>query len=220
MALTISRIPERYRPGLVRLNTLSLETVKALADALAKAPSTQKELIAVIERVAKLKLEDAERVMTSLRSLYLFRASAEVSVEDFVPVLIEAMQSTGIQELTVSDSEKPLLAAKLTSLLGLSTLERSSKIEQLKSDHQTIFYDAKILTDVRPVFDEPKEAPIGAVITHTLKIICHEAGEHKEFYFSMDAEDVRTLHKIADRASDKLASLQGLLKSTNIPDLS
>ena len=221
MALTISRIPDRYRPGLAKINSLSIETATSVADALGRLPaSSRKELIAVVERAAQLKSEEAESIVRSLYSLYMFRASAEASVADFVPVLIEAMQSSGVQGLAVPDSSKTALEAKLTSLLGLSTLERASKIEQLRADHQTIFYDAKILTDLRPVFDNPKDPPIGAVVTHTLKIICHEAGEHKELYLALDAEDVLTLKKIAERAADKMSSLQKVLKSANIPDLS
>src|SRR5260370_19616168 len=130
------------------------------------------------------------------------------------------MQSSGSRDLAVSDDDKPAVTAKLTSLLGLNTLERASKIEQLKADHHSIFYDAKILTDLRPVFDQPTEQPIGAIVTHTLKIIFHEAGEHKELYFALDADDVLTLKKIADRAADKMSSLQNVLKTANIPDLS
>lgn len=221
VALTISRIPERYRPGLAKINALTIETATTIADALGKLPvSSRKELIAAIERAAQLNPEEAESIVLSLYSLYMFRASAEASVADFVPVLIEAMQSSGVQGLAVSDSGKSALAAKLASLLGLSTLERASKIEQLKADHQTIFYDAKILTDLRPIFDKPQEPPVGAVVTHTLKIICHESGEHKELYFALDAEDVLTLKKIAERAADKMSSLKQVLKSANIPDLS
>jgi len=64
--------------------------------------------------------------------------------------------------------------------LSLKTLERAAKIEQLKADNQSIFYDAKILTDLRPVFDQPREPPIGFILTNMLKIVYHEFGEHKE----------------------------------------
>jgi hypothetical protein len=221
VALTITRIPDRYRAGLAKINALPIEKVEAIAAALGKASVTsRKELIAAVEQASEQGSEDAEAVVTSLQSLYIFKASAESPVTQFVPVVIGAMQSSGIKELVVSDDAKPVLATKLTLLLSLSSLERFSKIQQIKADHQSIFYDAKILTDLRPLFDDPKEQPLGAIVTHTLKIICHEAGEHKELYFSLDAEDIRTLQKIAERAADKMSSLQVLLKSANIPDLS
>jgi hypothetical protein len=221
VALTITRIPDRYRPGLAKIVVLPPEIVSAMADALAKASvSSLKEMTAAVEWAAMLSTEDAEAVMTSLRSLYIFRASAETSVAEFIPVLIAAMQSSGSRDLAVSDNDKPSVTAKLTSLLGLNTLERASKIEQLKADHHSIFYDAKILTDLRPVFDQPTEQPIGAIVTDTLKITFHECGEHRELYFALDAEDVLTLKKIADRATEKVLSLQALLKSKNLPDFS
>ena len=100
-------------------------------------------------------------------------------------------------------------------------MEHASKVEQLKSDHQAIFYDAKILSDIRPLFDNPDEPPIGAVISHTLKIVFHESGgDHKELYLALDAEDLEVLKKIAKRAESKLASIQSLIKTVNIPDLS
>ena len=221
MAQTITRIPDRYRAGLAKINALPIEKVEAIAAGLGKASVTsRKELIAAVELASQQSTEDSEAVVTSLQSLYIFKASAESSVTQFIPVLIGAMQSSGIKGLAVSDDAKPVLVKKLTLLLSLSSLERVSKIEQLKADHQSIFYDAKILTDLRPLFDQPKEQPIGAIVTHTLKIICHDAGEHKELYFSLDAEDILTLKKIAERAADKMSSLQALLKSANIPDLS
>ena len=221
MPLTITRIPERYQRGLATINALPAETVAAIAAALGKASvSSRKELIAAVEQASRVSNEDAEAIITTLRSLYIFKTDTESSISEFIPVLITAMQGSSNQGLAVSNEHKAVVITKLTSLLSLSTLERDSKIEQLKADHQIIFSDAKILTDLRPVFDEPKEPPIGAILTHALKIIYHESGEHKELYFALDAEGVRTLQKIAERAADKMCSLQALLKSANIPDLS
>ena len=221
MALSITRIPDRYRPGLSKVKSLPLEKVTAIASALEKTSATsRKELIAAVEEAAQITTDDAGAIIASLHSLYIFKASAEATVAEFIPVLIAALQSSGRQDLAVSDAEKAVVTTKFTSLLSLSALERASKIDQLKTDHQNIFYDAKILTDLRPVFNEPKDQPVGAIVTHTLKVIFHEFGEHKELYFSLDAEDISTLKKIAERANEKMASLQALLRSANIPDLS
>jgi len=218
----MTRIPDRYRLGLAKINALSIEGASAISVALAELPigSGRREMIAAIGRAAQLTAEDAEAVIASLRSLYIFKASTESTVSDFIPVLISAMQSSGNKGLAVPDDDKPILIAKLTQLLSLSSMERTSKIEQLKTDHQVVFYDAKILTDLRPVFDDPKERPIGAVVTHTLKITCHEYGEHKELYFALDADDIATIKKISERAADKLSSIQDFMKSANLPDFS
>jgi hypothetical protein len=92
-------------------------------------------------------------------------------------------------------------------------------VEQLKMDHQSILEDAKIVTDLRPVFDKPGERPLGAIITHTLKIVHHESGEHKELFFALDADDVLNLKRIAERALEKMSSLKDFIKSADIKDL-
>src|SRR5437667_3562327 len=110
-----------------------------MADALGKASvSNLKEMTAAIERPALLSAKDAEAVVTVLHSLYVFKAGTESSIQEFVTVLVRAMQTSGSELLTVSDEERPSLESKLTTLLSLNRLERTFKIEQLRSDHQNI----------------------------------------------------------------------------------
>ncbi len=195
--------------------------VKNIAESVGSAvsPTGIKELRSCIEKAASITTEEAESIVTALHSLYVFMASADALVSEFVPVLVGAMERSGKNALAVGD-DKTEISEKLTLLLSLKTMERASKIEQLKSDHQAIFYDAKILSDIRPLFDQPDEPPIGAVISQTLKIVFHESGQHKELYMALDSQDLEILKKIANRAEQKTASIEALIKAVGIPDLS
>jgi len=195
--------------------------VKSIAESIGStvSPTGIKELRSCIEKTASITAEEAESLVAALHSLYVFMASAEAQVSEFVPVLVGAMERTGKKTLAVGD-DRTEISEKLTLLLSLKTMERASKIEQLKSDHQAIFYDAKILSDIRPLFDRPEDPPIGAVINHTLKVVFHEGGEHKELYMALDSQDIEILKKIADRAEKKTASIRTLIKNVSIPDLS
>lgn len=219
MPLNITRIPQSYRAGLAKIKSLSPEAVGALANALGVAQiSDFAKLSSVVESMAQVSPEEAAAIVTSMRSLYLIKAMAETATPDLVAMLMTAMQMTG-GNVALSESEKPAFAEKLTRLLSISSIERSGKIEQLKADHQNIFEDAKILTDLRPVFDKPGEKPVGAIIAHTLKIVTHDSGEHKELYVSLDSEDILTLKRTAERALEKMASLKGFIKSASVEDL-
>lgn len=221
MALTISRIPERFRPGLVKVRALPIEVVSAIADALREIKSSDlKRMSATIKVAGVLSSEDADAIIVSLRSLYTVKASTEASAREIASMVVTATQANSGGNLEISDEERSAFVNKLQMLLDLPTLEQASKVEQLRSDHAVIFYDAKILTDLRPVFDRPDDLPIGAIISHTLKITCHEAGEHRELYFLLDVEDLETLKKISERASAKAISLKRLIASSNIPDFS
>lgn len=220
MPLTITRIPASYWPGLVKIKTLPLGAVGALADALETAQvSDFAKLSSVVERTTHASPDEAANLVAAVRSLYFLKARAEGTIiADFVAMLLAAMQMTG-GDLVLPESERATFSQKLTRLLSIHTLESSTKVEQLRTDHSSILEDAKIVTDLRPVFDKPSERPFGAIITHTLKIVTHESGEHKELYFALDGDDLLMLKRLAERALQKMASLRDVLKSTNIKDL-
>lgn len=220
MPLTITRIPASYRPGLAKIKTLPLEAVGALADALETAQvSDFAKLSSVVERTTHASPDEAANIVAAVRSLYFLKAKAEGTIiTDFVAMLVAAMQMTG-GDLVLPESDRAIFSEKLTRLLSIRTLEYSTKVEQLRTDHSSILEDAKIVTDLRPVFDKPGERPVGAMITHTLKLVTHESGEHKELYFAIDGDDVLMLKRLAERALEKLASLKDFIKSTNIKDL-
>jgi hypothetical protein len=70
------------------------------------------------------------------------------------------------------------------------------------------------------VFDsKPTSRPVGAVVTHTLKLGYHETGEHKEFNVILDCIDLNFLREIIDRAQAKDRTLRGLLKEAHLADL-
>jgi hypothetical protein len=222
VALTIKGIPDRYQSGLSEIVSLPVDKVAAIAEALGKVEPAggTKGLVQAVELAADTTTEDAESIITSLRSLYVLRASSESTVPELVTKLINVMQRSGKKALQVPEQEQGELETKLTRLLSLESLGTFSKIEQLKSDHYSVFYDAKILTDLRPVFDQPGEPPVGAIIGHTLKVVCHEGVEHKELYFALDSDDVLTLKKIVERAEAKTVSLRSFVKTSGLTDFS
>jgi len=193
--------------------------VSALANGLGvEQISDFAKLSSVVESTAQVSPDEAATIVTSLRSLYHIKAMAEIATRDLVAMLMTAMQRTG-GNVALSESEKPDFAEKLIKLLGISGIERSGKIEQLKTDYQNILEDVKILTDLRPVFDKPGDRPTGFIIVHTLKIVHHESGEHKELFFALEGDDVLTLKHTAERALEKMASLEDFIKSANLENL-
>jgi hypothetical protein len=221
--LPIRRIPEQYRHGFAKIKGLSLTDANAIAAALEKSPTTgglRGMLSTVAEQVSALKREEAEDIVATLYSLYVYRADADTSLDGFVSELISAMRASGDGALIVSEQEENEFRQKIGRLLSVSRSAVISKAEQLQSDYAKTFYDAKILTDIRPIFAKPEEIPVGAVVTHTLKIEYHEDGEHKAVYLALDAADLQQMKKVLQRADSKVSSLRLLLKNAGLPDMS
>lgn len=221
--MAITRIPEQYRLGFAKIKTLSVAEAETLAVALGKSPRSGglKGMISIVgAQVPSLKKRDVDDIVRTLYSLYVYRADADTPLPGLISELIGAMRATGDKSLMLTEEEEHEFQDKLTRLLSVTDSAVASKAELLRSDYAKTFHSAKILTDIRPIFGKPEEIPIGAAITHTLKIEYHEEGEHKEFYIALDADDLQQMRKVLQRADAKASSLKSLLKNANLPDMS
>jgi len=220
--VAITRIPEPYRPGLAKIKNLSQPEVDTLVRALGQCPlrgGLKGIISAASELIPALKPDDVEDMVKALYSLYVYRGDSSTPLATFVPQLVTAMRSSG-KDLVISEEDKSAFQERITKLLSINALGLASKADVLRGDYPNTFHDAKILTDIRPLFAEPNEKPLGAVITHTFKIEYHREGHHKVFYVALDANDLETVLRIVQRAEKKAATLQALLQSTSLSDLS
>ena len=145
-----------------------------------------------------------------MRFLFLDEETLYLSI---LSDLTSAMQASGRSELALSETERIDFEKRLNKLLSVKSLLISSKVERLRLDYAATLHDAKILSDIRPIFDKPDERPVGCAISHTLEIEYHESGEHKEFYVVLDDEDLQKMKRIVQRAEAKAVSLKALLKN-------
>jgi hypothetical protein len=84
------------------------------------------------------------------------------------------------------------------------------------TEEERIFYSARILTDIRPIFNEAGNLIEAAVIVHNLKIHFGENGDETDFYVALDTSDIQALREVLDRADEKAKQLQSLLQRSQI----
>jgi hypothetical protein len=221
--LAISTVPAGYRPGFSKIKRLPSVDFEAIATALENSPMVGglKELAsAVLQQVPSLKRNDIELILRSLFSLSIFLAGEETPLSENLSSLSSAMQASGNPELALSEDEKVEFEMRLGRLLTINAVSVAAKVQRLRLDYPNTFHDAKILTDVRPIFDKPENRPVGCAVSHNLKITYHEGGDHKEFYVALDADDIKTMKRVLERAEAKAASLKSVLHAAALPDLS
>jgi len=202
-------IPDKYVAGFSKIIDLTPEESRLVANALGEAKSVSvRDLTSlVVENVPSLAAKDAREIVQTLLSLYSVRASAfpaEITVAQFVEALIAAAKQ----------SERPLppisagAAESLATLLNVKTLSMISKARGIHTDHENTFCSARILTDMRPVFDvDVAEEPAGFVIAHMLKLGYHHGGAHKTIHIAMDKMDIDTMILVLERARAKADTL-------------
>ncbi len=117
--------------------------------------------------------------------------------------LCEAMNE--VDELKLTEERRASFKERMIRLLGIESLGTFAKAKDLQAENERTFCDARILTDLRPVFGKSiQDGPKGLVIVHLLKLGYHQdQGEHESFFVALDAEDLNTLKAVIERAEIK-----------------
>jgi hypothetical protein len=216
-------VPERFRPGLVKLLGLPPQSVDELVSALNTAPGTLsplKLLASIQPHVRTIPADDLESILDTLRSLYVLLARLDLTIDDCVHSVANAIERGDYADLGFQDKDRVEFEQQLRRLLGINSHTVEAKALDLLVEHERVFHDARIITDLRPVFGTEVTAPPAAgLILHTLKITYHEGSELKEFFVALDSGELDLLSSIIDRAKQKGSTIEQLLVTANVPRL-
>lgn len=216
-------IPERYQAGVALIRQLNDETVQDIRNALDKileakaddqdiaSESRLNELAAAaVMSVATESGVDLKLIAETLVVLYGAKSVRDISAAKFADKVCDAMARLDSEEFRLPQSEREQFKRKIATLMGASVFGLASKIVDLRTDDERVFCQARILTDLRPVFgSQIEDGPQGMVVVHLLKVGYHSATQrHQEFFVSLDSDDLQTLRDLIDRAEAKARSLK------------
>src|SRR5713101_238873 len=207
----IFEIPKEDIAAIATIKAMSDGSVDALLTALKSVPptvDTEKVATRIAEHVPSITAKLLEDVLDTLYGLCYVRELAGVERPTFLEDFMEGFQN--VPELAGEKSEIPKLRKKFEKLLNNETFNLLSKAKRLQRDGERLYCDAKIISDMRPVFsEEPTIRPTGAVVTHTLKIVYHKGeGAHGECHIILDSIDLDALGSIITRAQAKDRTLR------------
>lgn len=209
------RIPQEYETGIAHAKKLSDPEVDKILQILKEAsPQTKRSEIAatVHQSIPNLSESGIESFLDALDSLYFIRANADSDIDDFVSDLISGIRRSRNKDIQTTDPEElGRLGERFRLLLTVAPLVTKAKAEALRQDFANIFWDAKVITDIRPIWDgSVSQPPEATVITNTLKLEYHHTGGHGELYVYLDKNDIESLMIVLQRALDKMATLRTL----------
>jgi uncharacterized protein (DUF1778 family) len=218
--MTPIRIPKEAERGLVSIINLDDESIERVIAALADAPPTfhpEKLAEKTAAKIDGVSREDIDSIVYTLTSLYTALDYFDSSIEQLVENVGRAIAQGGIAGLEVSDVTLGQFRTRLIRLLSLDSISVRSRSLSLLLEQDHAFWNARILTDIRPLFaSDLKAAPTAALIVHTLRLSYHQGGELKEFYVAMDSEDIEALTDVLERANSKAENLKSVLETARI----
>lgn len=214
------KVPERYIEGLIKVAELSDEEFRQFLGALNRAPELRDvaELSAWIsDEIPTLPSLTRNEILTAIISMFRVARQFEVAEREFAADAYASIQSEMPERLLSIEEEK--FQSRIVSLLKCNALElTSTKVMELKSELEKGFCKVRVLTDLRPVFKrDVEDQPSAMIILHTLQIGFHDGlGDHKEFYVTLDEQDVEELKRTLDRATQKAETLKRYASNTGI----
>jgi hypothetical protein len=213
------RIPQQFVPGFVVIAGLSESSYAGLVDAAKAIPvpfGTVRELQAwLASEVKSVPPNDIRKILSSISSLSKLLSTPKWTRETLATALDEAARN-GIENFKVAEgADFKERVITLLSLDALNPIEKKAK--ELQQEAQRLLLDARILTDLRPVFGEDiGENPTAFILTHTLKLHYHESGKHREFFVALDEQDIASLKKMSERAQKKTVVLKRIVAASGI----
>jgi hypothetical protein len=158
----------------------------------------------------------AQAVYRQLLTLYNLRRQRNLETEAMVDAVTSALQ----QDAGWSDSQIDQwsqLQPQLRELLGLEQVLTAAKASDLAYEYAYLFQSVRIVTDIRPVFDQTDSAIRAAVISYVLRLYYDSQDGDHSISVAMDSHDVESLLKSCQRALAKARTAERTMAGAGIP---
>lgn len=207
-------MPDWVVSSLTRLGDMPDEEYEAFLRALASGTPTlsTSSVAKTVAENSTLDTEDADMLIHALIGLAGMGYARDLS-EDRL-----ATQVTTSPDLEKTGIDKRILADRIVRLLDDAPLRLLGKAHDLSGEHDHIFLDARVITDIRPIFgSEAGAQPEGALLCHTLKLeFLRDQGDVEHFYLTLDEDDLNKLNALIHRAKQKAASLRSVMSRVEL----
>ncbi len=210
-------IPENLQRPLARLLKLSEESWTELLNAIEKIEPTlsTRDYAKQVTSAVGPKIEEADTLTDVLLNLLWVRERYR-STPEFLKDIRKAAEES--KEAEVDDTIWECFEQHFSQLLRDKTsAEITAKAWDLSQEYERLFVDARIISDLRPLFrSDVEEQPTAMLIGHNLKVAFREKGSFEEIHIELDIDDLKTLQRIVNRALKKDKSLRSLLSKSHI----
>lgn len=219
----IFRIPKSAYKGFEQLIAIGPERLKQLSDHLGN-----RELVLDVTKLAKELAAEIEYSSDSIEEiirsvlipLNIVRSSQKISAKNLLNQLTEMISQQNEEWYGKHAKKFQNLASVLEPFfLANGFFAMLSKTFQLLINHSIIAQDLKILTELRPVFDDDLSSAKAMVLTNTLVIDYKENDDSKTFHLAIDRSDLKTLQEQLDRAEKKSELLKDQAEQLGLPIL-
>ncbi|WP_419551185.1 hypothetical protein [Candidatus Poriferisodalis sp.] len=210
------QMPEAFVPVLTMLHEASQESYEALraaVEVLGK-PSGIGDFADQASQLTEMTGDEAQALLSMLLSTVARAETSDFELDDLIDEMVAS------EKLALEGDDQQRLAERVLRLADRRSTRVLHKSLELMHEHHSVFLDARIVTDIRPVFGgDVSEGMDAVVLTHSLKVDFVQEGRRKSFHTALDQSDLRVLKDVLERAIDKATSLRESLESAGLSNL-
>ncbi len=169
------------------------------------------------EKVGSIKPEDLKEFARVIFSCYGSKANFNKSAASFADDISQTLLEDHAKDFT--KEKVKLLNGRLRILLSIDKgVAITSKARNVISNHDHVYCNARIVSDIRPIFSAEADSVSAMGIVHTFNITHHVSGrrKHGEFFVAMDDNDLIAIKKLIERAEKKSGILKSIIKKSGI----
>ena len=215
------RIPKSAIPDLSAIRDIGPESLGRVYESLVSIEPLPLRRKILHERVAIALKGDANLAETLVRQLLAFyqliKQRELESTEELLESLRDALNHIappwGEDEVGRWEAIEPVLGR----LVICDAIRTVSKATLLEYDFANLFKSGRIITDIRPVFNDLSGDGLaidGAVISHTLRLSYDNASGDHDLSLAMDVKDIHALKLQCDRAILKAQRAKSLVRDS------
>lgn len=135
-----------------------------------------------------------------------FRRSA-VSADDALEGISQSINGSAEHDERFKNWNE--IRAAIKRLLETRSIKLAAKALDISYDFERVFLTGRLLTSIRPVFDDQREDIVGSTIVQTLRLeYVGSNGDQSTVSISMDIDDIGKLKEECERAILKANSAQ------------
>lgn len=203
------RLSRSQLADLEAIRDMGVEAIKQVVEQLQSLAPLPLRPTALHEEVAMALGGDDRKVNAVLRpvfGLYQLVQQRETTVDDVLDGLRAAIETS---ETTWADADKSAwtdgIEPQLRRLFDSAAIRSVSKALDLAYDYANLYQGARIVTDIRPVFnDDDVDVKIdGAVVSFTLRLHYDSRDGNHTLSIALDEADIHGLVKQCERALKK-----------------
>jgi hypothetical protein len=209
-------VPSVFKPALAKLAAIPAQSAAELISAVGSSQpvlNPKKMALQIGPATPSISGEDLEQILTALFSLSAVRVLNKVPITSFLDDVCESLHPRK------NDVDSAVLRSRLEQLLQSEPVVLAAKGSAIQREYPNVIVNARVLTDLRPVFGDGPETLQSGIITHNLKLTYLESNEMRESFFAMDDDDLTMLQKSIVRAQVKSKTLREFIVRSGLPNM-